>query len=56
MAKPRREVIEDYRFFVRDLGMIAKDISTSKNLVLEQSNIQVFGKKSKAEAQPTEEV
>ena len=54
MAKMRREVIEDYRFFVRDLGMIAKDISISKKLVLEQSNIQVFGKKPKAEAQPTE--
>ena len=26
----------------------------SKNLVLEQSNIQVFGKKPKTEAQPTE--
>ena len=54
MPKPRREVVEDYRFFVRDLGMIAKDILISQKLVLEQPNIQVLGKKPKAEAQPTE--
>jgi hypothetical protein len=46
LAKPRWEVIEDYRFFVRDLGMIAKDISIPKKLVLEQPNIQVLDRKT----------
>ena len=44
-----------HRFFGSDLGMMTENGSIP-NFVLEQSNIQVFGKKSKAEAQPTEEV